>query len=104
MDGTLFNLSVGRQKPQEGGGESTFARAGFTKYAKDFSRVERKVDASQGGANFTRASGVRDVEVLDFQKRLHAMDQWRLIFRQYPCSVKGGRGTRSTNFPAQESY
>lgn len=103
-DGTTFNLSGGRQKPQQRGGECALAGARFTKNAKEFSRVERKVDTRQGRGEFARAGGVRDVEVLDFQKRLHAMDQWRLISRQYSWSVKGVKWTRSTIFPAQESY
>ena len=103
-DGTLFNLSVGRQKPQQRGGECALTGAGFTKYAKDFSRVERKVDASQGGANFARTGGVRDVEILYLQKVRHAMDQWQLISRQYPSSVKWGRPTSRTYFSAQGSY
>jgi hypothetical protein len=103
-DGAFLNFSVGWKKLQESSGKRTFARAGFSEYAKDFSCGETKIKACKSRADFARASEIRDAEIFYFKKRRHAMDQGRDISRHYPWSVKEVRRTRRTNFPAQEGY
>ena len=91
-----MNFSVGWQKTEESRGERALARAGFAEYAEDFSRGEVKIDACEGRADFARAGGVRDMEIFDFKKRRHFLDQERALPAHYLWSVKAVRGTRRT--------
>ena len=80
-DCALLDFPVWRKKPEESSGERAFAGTGFSKYAQDFTGAEIEMDTREGRAEFARAVGVSDAEILDFEKGCHAMDQWPGISR-----------------------
>jgi len=96
QDRTLLDFSVGWQKAHESGGKGALAGAGFAEDAKDFSGGEVKIHACEGRAEFARAGGVRDVEIPDFKKRRHFLDQGWALPAHYLWSIKEESGTRRT--------
>lgn len=91
-DCTSLNFPVGWQKPQKNRGKCAFAGTGFSEYAEDFSGRKIKTNTCQGGADFARAVGVCDAEVLDFEKGCHAMDQWLGISQPLSHGLLRGSG------------
>ena len=86
-NGTFANRAVGWQKAQERRRESAFSRAGFAEHTENLSGTYIKLNASKRGADFARASGVRDVEVLDFKKGRHNLKPVAVSFPHYPWSA-----------------